>query len=404
MLEGRRGGVIGLLSAIGFFGIFSTTVSKSPVLPLFVASMGGGPEVIGLISAISPLAGIIFSFPVGLLADRIGKKRLLVASALVFTCAPVLYAFVPDPYWLIPIRFFHGIGTAILGPVSSAVILANYRESKGEKLGLYASATLVGRSLAPLLGGAIISFFVFLRPGWNFRLVYAAAFVLSLPVLLLVLGLPEDGKDAGSGIKRMGPRDFAASLRIFLGNRRLLGTALVEMATYFAYGGLEAYLPVFLQAKGVPGYQIGMVFSVQVLAIALSKPLFGRLSDRMDRRLQVLVGIVVLGLSFGLLPFSPGVLPATVLAVVFGLGLSFSTVATSTFVSDVAAEEELGASLGALSSIMDIGHSGGPLLIGIAIQAISLRAGFLTGMLACLLSALLFAFLAMSSSGRSRQA
>lgn len=390
---------IAILSTMGFFGIFSTTISKSPVLPLFVESMGGSADIVGLIAAISPLAGILFSFPVGLVADRLGKKRLLVAASLVFVAAPALYIFVGNPFWLIPIRFFHGIGTAILGPVASAIILAEYRDSKGEKLGIYSSATLVGRSLAPLVGGGLISLFVSLQGGWNYRIVYAAAFVLSLPVLVLSILMPADsggGSHGGSGtaesgVKRLGLRDFGASLGAFVTNRRLLGTALVEMATYFAYGGLETYLPLFLQGKGVPSYEIGLVFSVQILAIALSKPLFGRLSDRMDRRAQVLVGIVVLGASFAAIPLASGAIGAMAIGIVFGLGLSFSTVATSTYVSDVAAEENLGASLGALSSIMDIGHSSGPLLIGLVIQASTMTAGFVTGLAVCLVCAAFFA-------------
>lgn len=393
---GKRFNVIAFLSTIGFFGIFSTTISKSPVLPLFVRSMGGSTDIVGLISAISPLAGILFSFPVGLLADRLGKKRLLVAASFIFVAAPVLYVFVNNPFWLIPIRFFHGIGTAILGPVSSAIILAEYRESKGEKLGIYSSATLVGRSLAPLLGGSLISLFISLQDGWNYRIVYAAAFVLSLPVLVISLLMPGDARmeganASGTGVKKLSLRDFGSSLATFVTNRRLLGTALVEMSTYFAYGGFETYLPLFLQGKGIPSYGIGIVFSVQILAIALSKPLFGKLSDRMDRRTQVLIGIVILGAAFAAIPLASGIIEATEIGILFGLGLSFSTVATSTYVSDVAAEENLGASLGALSSIMDIGHSTGPLVIGLVIQAATMTAGFFTGFAVCLASAVLFA-------------
>ncbi len=390
--------VISLLSTLGFFGIFSTTISKSPVLPLFVRSMGGSTDTIGLISAISPLAGILFSFPIGLLADRLGRKRLLVAAALVFVGAPALYVFVTNPYWLIPIRFFHGIGTAILGPVSSAIIIAEYRGSKGEKLGIYSSATLVGRSLAPLAGGAIISLFASMQQGWNFRLVYAAAFLLSLPVLFLAFLMPDK---ADSGVKRLSLLDFASSLGTFLTNRRLLGTAMVEMATYFAYGGFETYLPLYLQGKGLPSYQIGLVFSLQILAIALSKPLFGKLSDRIDRRMQVLAGIVILGASFAAIPLATGIAGATAIGTLFGLGLSFSTVATSTYVSDVAAQENLGASLGALSSIMDIGHSTGPLVIGIVIQAATMGAGFIAGSAVCAASAILFALLAFRDKAPS---
>ena len=324
------------------------------------------------------------------MADRLGKKKLLVVAAFVFLLAPLLYLFVANPWWLLPVRFFHGIATAILGPVSSALILSAYKETKGEKLGLYSSATLVGRTLAPILGGALISLFVSLPGLWNYRAVYVAAFILAIPVFVLSLLMPDD-RAAESGVKRLGLADFGSSLAAFVTNRRLLGTALIEMMTYFTYGAFETYLPLYLQGKGLPPYQIGLIFSVQILAIALSKPLFGRLSDRIDRRVQILAGIVVLGLSFALIPSVSGIAAATAFGVFFGLGLSFATVATSTYVSDVASQESLGASLGALSSIMDIGQSAGPFVIGLVIQASTMGAGFLADFGLCLVSAAIFA-------------
>jgi DHA1 family multidrug resistance protein-like MFS transporter len=400
MKERTKSTVISLLSTIGFFGIFSTTISKNPVLPLFMKSMSAKADVIGIIAAISPLAGILFSFPVGLLADRLGKKRLLVVSAFVFLLGPAFYLLVANPWWLIPVRFFHGIATAILGPVSAALILSEYKEKKGEMLGIYSSATLVGRTLAPILGGAVISIFAALSGGWNYRLVYVAAFILAVPVFVLSFLMPDDGS-ADSGIKEVTLGVFGSSLRTFVTNGRLLGTALVEMATYFTYGAFETYLPLYLQGKGLPPYQIGLIFSLQILAIALTKPFFGRISDRIDRRAQILVGIVVLGGSFALIPVVSGIAAATAIGIVFGMGLSFSTVATSTFASDVAAKENLGASMGALSSIMDIGQSAGPFIIGAVIQSSTMTDGFLVDFGVCLVCALLFAILNFRGKGRA---
>lgn len=360
-------------------------MSKSPVLPLFVKSLSGSDTVIGLISAISPLAGILFSFPVGLLADRLGKKRLLVAASLVFLLAPPLYLVVHGAFWLIPIRFFHGIGTAILGPVASALIVSGYPDSKGEKLGLYSSATLVGRTLAPLLGGAIISLL-------DYRSVYGAAFLLCIPVVVLALSLGRD--DGGPAVRRLGLAGFWKSLRDFLKNGRLLGTSLVEMATYFCYGVMETYLPIYLSGQGVPAYQIGFVFSLQVLSIALTKPVFGFLADRVDRRAQVLVGIVLTAAFIALVPLFQGVIAVGIVAVIFGLAMSVSTVATSTYVADVAREESLGASLGALSSIMDIGHSSGPFVAGVIITATAIGAGFVAAAVVSVLAAFVFSALA----------
>jgi MFS family permease len=384
---------IGALSLAGFFGIFSTTMSKNPVLPLFVKSLSGSETVIGLIAAVSPFAGVLFSFPVGMLADRWGKKRLLTAAAGILLAAPLLYLLVRNPFWLIPIRFFHGFATAILVPVASAFILGAYPESRGEKLGLYSSATLVGRTLAPLLGGALISWFLWLGGSLPYRSVYVAAFALAIPALFLVLSLPRDEQFDADGERppRVTPAEFGRGLADFLRNRRLLGTSLVEMATYFAYGVLETYLPLSLSAQRVPAYQIGMVFSIQILSIALTKPLFGKLADRVDRRAQILAGIVLLAAATALIPLVSGIVALTLVSVLFGLAVSVSTVATSSYVAEVVRTQRIGASLGGLSSIMDIGHSMGPFAAGFIITAVNVAAGFFAAAVVCVIASLLFA-------------
>jgi len=377
------------ISLIGFLGIFSTTISKNPVLPLFVKALSGSDTVIGLIAAISPMAGILFSFPVGMLADRLGKKRLLLVAGAVFLVAPLLYLAVANPLWLIPIRFFHGIATAILGPVASAFIVSAYPDSKGEKLGLYSSATLVGRTLAPLLGGAIITGFLFLGGTLTYRVVYAAAFLLSVPVFILTLTMKRD--EGATGVKKVPLADFARSLADFARNGKLLSTSIVEMATYFAFGAMETYLPLYLSGQGVPAYQIGLIFSLQIVSIALTKPLFGRLADTVDRRVQILAGIVFLAVFIAAVPLFTATIATAAIGILFGLAMSVSTVATSTYVADVARKENLGASLGALSSIMDIGHSSGPFVAGVVITATTIAGGFFAAAGVCIFSAILFA-------------
>ena len=255
---------------------------------------------------------------------------------------------------------------------------------------MFSSATLVGRTLAPLLGGAIITWFLYLGGTLPYRAVYVGAFLLAVPAFGLILALDRGTGEAGPGPDRVTPRDFFRGLRDFLGNRRLLGTSLVEMATYFAYGILETYLPLYLSGLGVPPYEIGLVFSLQVLSIALTKPLFGRLADRVDRRVQVLSGIALLAAATALIPLSASIIVVTLVSVVFGLAVSVSTVATSSYVAEVVKKEQIGASIGGLSSIMDIGHSSGPFVAGVIITAVSIPAGFLAGAAACVLAIGLF--------------
>jgi MFS family permease len=166
---------------------FPRQFQKTLYSPLFSQALGADDAVIGLVAAVSPFAGILFSFPVGLLSDHFERRHLLVASGAVFLCAPLLYLLINDPLWLIPVRFFHGIATAILGPVISAVIAERFPDTKGEILGQYSSATLVGRSLAPLAGGFIISYFAMYQGLLPYRMVYIAAALTAVPVCILIL-------------------------------------------------------------------------------------------------------------------------------------------------------------------------------------------------------------------------
>ncbi len=169
---------------------------------------------------------------------------------------------------------------------------------------------------------------------------------------------------------------FRESFVTFFTNRRLRATALADMATYFAFGAFETFLPLLLLSRGVDAYQTGIIFTIQVLVIAVTKPFFGRIADRADKRVQIVIGLLVLGCSVAALPAASAFAEFLLISSVLGLGMSLSTVATSAYVADIAEKEHLGASMGALSSIMDIGHSAGPLVTGVLIAGSGFGIGF----------------------------
>ncbi len=383
--ESKNKNLIYYLSLIGFFAIFSTTISKNPVLPLYAKDLGADALLIGLISALSPFAGVVFSFPIGVASDRLGRKRLLTLSGLIFVAAPPLYLLVGgNPWLLIPIRFFHGTATAILGPVASAILAEKYSKTKGEKIGLYSSSTLVGRTIAPLVGGMVIAQYTF--AGFtNYQTVYLIATVAAVPVFLLILFYrDDDGRTAGS----VSFSDYRNSFVAFFSEPRLTATALVDLSTYFAYGALETYLPLFLQSKGFTAAETGIIFSVQIFTIAATKPLLGRAADRVDKRKQIALGLFALGIAMAAIPYGSDMASFLLISVVAGLAISTSTIATTTYTADVCRQKELGASMGALSSIMDVGQTAGPLLTGAIITSYGYGAGFTASMaLAALITA-----------------
>jgi MFS family permease len=384
-------------SLIGFFAIFSTTISKNPILPLYAHSLGADDALIGLIAALSPFAGVVFSFPIGVASDRLGRKKLLTFAGLIFVAAPPMYLLVSNPWLLIPVRFFHGAATAILGPVVSAILAEKYSKTKGEKIGLYSSATLFGRTIAPLAGGMVIAQYAFMGFS-SYQTVYLIAMAAAVPVFLIILFYrDDDGRVQGS----VGFSDYKQSLVAFFSDRLLFATALVDLSTYFSYGALETYLPLFLQLKGFSAADTGIIFSIQIFTIAATKPLLGKAADRVDKRKQIALGLMVLGVAMAAVPYAADMSGYLLISVVAGLAISTSTIATTTYVADVCKKKELGASMGALSAVMDVGQTAGPLLTGIIITWANYSAGFLVSMLLAVAITAIFLYAAYSKSRSS---
>jgi MFS family permease len=383
-----------LLCATGLLAIFSATISKSPVLPLFAAHLGATSGGVGLIAAISAFAGVVFSVPAGLLADRFGRKRLLVASALIFALAPWGYLLVATLWQLALIRFAHGFATAIFVPVAMAMVSTFSASERGEKMGWFSTATLLGRFLAPLAGAAILGALV-LSPARAFQAVYMVCAMAGGLTLLLAANLPVD--TAGGQAQ-----SWSATFRHFKAvvlHRAILLTSLVEAAILFGYGAFETFLPLHVLAQGMTAYEIGLLLAAQVITLALTKPFMGRFSDRHGRRPQIIAGALFGSLCLGLLGQATTLLPLLCLSIAFGLGLSIVTSATASHIADLSHGRARGSAMGLLGSIMDIGHTTGPLVAGCIAAAHGYGSAFRGAGLVLLLTGLIFLCLGKSREG-----
>jgi MFS family permease len=147
-----------MISILGLVAIFSSTMSKSPILPLFAMSLITSPhevQFIGYVIAASTIPGIIVSAFAGRLSDMYGREKLVLLSVVIFASAPFFYLFATNIWILMIVRFYHGFSTAIFVPVATSAIAELYPKQKGEKISLFSSITLVGRFFAPITGGFI---------------------------------------------------------------------------------------------------------------------------------------------------------------------------------------------------------------------------------------------------------
>ena len=362
-----------LLCTMGGLAIFSSTMAKNPALPLFVRSMGASTSTVGFIAAASTIVGVVVSLPAGILSDLIGRRRVILASMFVFATAPFLYLLVASPWQLVLVRLYHGLATAILGPVAMAAVADTFDARRGERLAWYSSATMIGRFLAPSVGGLLII-------GQDFRWVYLADGLAGVMALLAALRLPAVANHSSDAThpKRQNRREgIGTDLVALFRNGPLLATSLMEAGQYFAFGMVEVYLPIYLNERvGLAAWQIGPLFTAQILVTTLSKPLTGRLSDRMGRVPFIALGLLLDAALMALMPQTTSYLLLLVLTAGFGLALAMVTASTSAFVADLSRHTSRGAGFGVLSSIMDVGHSAGPMVGGLLIAAFGYQAAF----------------------------
>jgi MFS transporter, DHA1 family, multidrug resistance protein len=362
------------LCAVGFLARASYALARTPVLALFAASLGAGPEGIGFAVAISTVTGIFFKMPAGVLSDVIGRTRTLFIGLAVFACVPFAYLFVSSYQALVVVRFFHGFATAIYGPVIMAVVIGVAGDKKAEMLSWFSSVTIIGNLIGAPAGGFLLT-----RPAGNeapglthFHIIYGIVAALGMASLLMAVWVMRGRWDRP---KRQNGKtlsavwnQFKAGIRELLMDKRVLLTSNMEGVQNLSVGALEAFLPIYaVMICRFSAFQAGLLWGIQIAVTVVSKPIMGKISDRYGRQNLLFWGMFVCVTPFVLIPWFQdfGILLA--LSAVFGLGEAIVTSSAAALVADFCREDHLGSAMGTFGTIFDVGHATGPLLAGMLI-------------------------------------
>ncbi|HDI12438.1 MAG TPA: MFS transporter [Candidatus Bathyarchaeota archaeon] len=352
-----------LLCLMGAFAIFSSTMSKSPTLTWFSEYLQASDFEIGLIAAASTVTGIFVNITAGTLSDIYGRRKLLITSGLIFASAPFLYLVITEVWQLILLRIYHGFATAIFMPVSLAFIADIFASERGEKMGLFSSSTMIGRLLAPITAGFLVSI-QFLAP---FQLAYLICGLVGLVAMLISFRIkPQEKVEQTTETNRVG---VIEGLRAVIGNPSILTASSAEAATYFSIGAVETFMPKYSDDIGIERWITGIIIGLQILTIAILRPTFGRLSDRYGRKPFIIAGLTVSAVSLIFLPLTADFYKLLLVMIIHGIGISLTTSSTSPLISELSSQTTLGSGMGALETIKDIGHATGPLVAGFLIGA-----------------------------------
>lgn len=352
-------------------------MGKTPLLPIFAATLGAEGALLGFIVSVSTLTGMVLKPFVGVLSDRWGRRCWLIAGTAFFVLMPFAYRFVSTPEQLFAVRVIHGMATAIYGPVTLAYVAELSRHRRAERLGWFGMARKGGYIVGPAVAGWML---LFVDPVSVFTVIGLISSLALLPVLLL----PERSR---SDSPRRVPLVPQAVASLVSGARTpsvwLAGG--MEGAMYIALYAVKAFLPLFALSAGFNIAVVGIFFSVQEAVHMALSPIGGRLGDRIGHLAAVPMGMIVAGVGLSLLTVNGGVVFLMGLAALIGVAQALAFPSTLALVSSSVGEHHLATGLGLVGTLKNAGKVAGPTLAGLMIARLGYEPTFLlmgTGLLA----------------------
>ena len=376
-----------------FFSIFATVTGVGivvPLLPVYANGLGASGLYIGLIFGSFSLSRTFFMPYFGRLSDKKGRKPYIVTGLMAYSLISVAFIFSTNIETLIVIRFFQGIASAMIMPITQAYIgdiTPDGRE--GFSMGLFNMSVFCGLSIGPLAGGAISDYFSLYTAFAAMGVLALIGFFLSLFLLPPTRSEPviHDSKNP-SGWKQL------------LKDRDIAGFFLFRMAYTTCIGVIWGFLPVFADVEfSLSSSSIGILVMLGVFTNGLMNTPMGFLADKVNRRLLVLAGGLVTGFAVLSFEWAGGFGDLFLASVLFGIGGGISMPALMALaVLKGSRTNAMGSVMALLTMAHSLGMLVGSLLGGLMMDIFSLRLSFFCGSVAMVAGTVLFMIFTTSKS------
>jgi len=356
--------------------IFSVTLiavlgvaSIAPALPTISRRFGIGSGEVAWLVSIFTIPGIVLTPLMGLASDRIGRKRVLLPSLILFAVAGGACTLVDDFGSLVMLRFLQGVGAAALGAVNFALISDLYSgHDRITAFGYNTAVISAGAAGYPLIGGAVVIL------GWHYPFFLP---LLALPVALIVWRvLPNPKPDRSSTMGRY-LRDLARVVGVLD-----VGALFLASLTVFIvlYGALITYLPFFMEQRlAATSLDYGLVMASHAAASTLAAVKLGDLSRRYAPRRLALTALAIMAPATIAVAFIPSLWVMFILAAVHGSTVGLSLSLFQTLLAELAPVEQRGAVLALNGTMIRLGQTLGPPLMAVFLAVGGMPAVFVGG-------------------------
>ncbi|HAQ19951.1 MAG TPA: MFS transporter [Prolixibacteraceae bacterium] len=359
------------VTLIAVMGIASIT----PAFPGIIRYFGISTQQVGWLIAAFTLPGIFLTPLTGILADRLGRKLVLVPSLFIFGIAGFLCSFMRDFNSLLLFLFIEGIGAAGLSSINITLIGDLYSgEKRTALMGYNASILSIGTAAYPALGGLIATF------GWQ-HIFYLPLLAIPLGVFVIFgLNNPEPKDHQGIG-------EYFRRIWKSINQRSVWGLFLVNMLVFILlYGAYLTYFPILLSERlQASSVQIGLMMSIMSLVTAATSSQLGRINKRFQSKTILLFGTGLYFLSMVSLLISQSWVQIIGSVMIFGLGHGLLIPSIQNLLVGFASIKERAAFMSFNSMVLRIGQTIGPLLIGVFYAIASIQGSLLAGAVVALI-------------------
>ncbi|MBN1541393.1 MFS transporter [candidate division KSB1 bacterium] len=381
LIRDRNLHIIFAVTMMAVMGVSSVT----PAFPQIADRFALSSRQIGYLISMFTLPGILMTPVLGVLADRWGRRRILVPSLFLFALAGSACALAQDFTTLLVWRFLQGIGAAALGSLYAVLIGDIYHGAdRGRAMGYNAGVLSVGTAGYPAIGGGLALL------GWNYPFLLP---LFALPVAIIVLLALKNPEP----VSRPVLGDYFRDLRRSIG-ARAAGLFFLSIALFvLLYGAYLTYLPLLMADRfGSSSLTIGITLSAMSLVTALVSSFAGRLMKRFSDRRLLFSGFLSYAVALSLFAFAdtPAALVPPIVIFGIGHGINFPTI--QTLLVNLAPIQFRAAFMALNGMLLRLGQTLGPLVSAPVFAWGGMAAVYCTAAGVAILSALFAALLPRS--------